>query len=644
MPWVLLASLTVLSIFAATGLALRTRPAGRAEMALTTSILWNVLLGCPIYALGLTNRLTATTLAISSAAFFVLVVAWVRWRGTRLREVTGVFVELAFLPFEAIARAARARSAILPVLILAAGLIVYTGFASYFSPSWRQWDSLWYHETIIGFTIQNHGMATVDLPDGLQKVNGYPRFCEMIQMWFVIFTDRRLIEFANSAITPGLMYATYVIARRYTKNVLVCVGWAAVVVVMPTTEYLLQSTYIDIHVALFVLAGTHYATRPVFRIVDAWLAAVCVTLAVGAKYLTLPPAFIITLIAIVRLLLHHGVSLRSFGTMAGGFLLIAGMSATIFWRNWVHFKNPLWPDFQYDNEARHIHFPGIAFQPNALDLNMPVNELIKELFAVPYSNHLGPKGQVYDYGFAVVWFLFPFGTIAALIALWHSIRHFAGAVFRVPQWTSPMGVNALLVALPVMTQVYTSPALWSARYHIANVAALACLVTFWGGRRRWHAFGEALVAGAALSSLIVFYWLPRWYWLPTELADLAHVRYPEREVTPASAISKDLDVHAGSSITKEAGLAREKLKPGDIVVFDGQMTFVALLWNNNFSNKVLYVPSGPNYFDRVMKTGARMVYCQAGDQDCSGFTPAAGWTDVGTFNVENWGRLLERTR
>ena len=81
------------------------------------------------------------------------------------------------------------------------------------------------------------------------------------------------------------LFATYVIARRYTRNVVTCMGWAAVAMLMPAAEYLLESTYIDIHVALFVLAGTHYATRPVFRLVDALLAAVCITLAIGTWWL-----------------------------------------------------------------------------------------------------------------------------------------------------------------------------------------------------------------------------------------------------------------------------------------------------------------------------------------------------------------------
>ena len=81
MRWVLLASLTSLAGLAALAAALRTKPSGRAELALTTCILWNAVIGCPIYALGLTSHLTARSLAWLSAAFFAAVFAATAWRG-----------------------------------------------------------------------------------------------------------------------------------------------------------------------------------------------------------------------------------------------------------------------------------------------------------------------------------------------------------------------------------------------------------------------------------------------------------------------------------------------------------------------------------------------------------------------------------
>jgi hypothetical protein len=652
MRWVLLALLTCLAGLAAVAVAQRTKPSGRAELALTTCILWNALIGCPIYALGLTGHLTARALAILSGLFFVAVLGGATWRGSRARSaqsarhVAAGVMELVTLPFDAIARAARARSLVVLALLLSAFLITYTAFASYFTPSWRQWDSLWYHETITGFTIQNHSFDPVNLQDDTQKANGYPRFCEMIQLWFVIFTDRRLIELPNSLIAPGLMYATYLLARRYTRDVISCAGWAAVVLIMPNTSYLLQSTYIDVHVALFVLAGTYYATRPEYRLVDALLAAVCISLAIGSKYLALPPAGIALLIALTRLIRHHGFRRASLATAAGGGLMILGMSAEVFWRNWKHFKNPLWPDFAYDGHG--IHLPSVSYGANPLNMNMAPKDLIEDLLVLPYSvTGLGPKGQLYDYGFAVIWIVFPLSALSLLVILYLCLRDVVGRLLRVRMWRSPDAWNGLLVALPVVAQVWLSPALWSGRYHIANVGALAALVAFLGGRPRWQAFGQGAATAAAVASLMVFFWTkPRWIWLPSELASLAAIPYPEREVTPAASISKTIDYHSGSAITREVGLEREKLKPGDIVAYD-YTQFPALLWNNTFTNKVVYVPGGAGYLDRVNALGARMVHCQNGAPQCAELAAATSgphptWKDVGVYNTENWAHVYER--
>jgi hypothetical protein len=642
MRWVLLAFLTLLAAFAGVAVALRTKPAGRAELALTSCILWNALIGCPIYALGLTNHLRATPLAILSGIFFGCVLAGAGWHGSirrSVREVGSGVVRIVTLPFDGIAMVTRARSVVAIALLLIAFLIVYTGVASYFTPSWRQWDALWYHETIIGFTIQNHGFSPVDLPPDLQKVNGYPRFCEMFQMWFAIFTDRRLIDLANSLIAPGLMYATFVIARRYTKDIVACMGWAAVVMLMPTVSYLLDSIYIDIQVAFFVVAATHYATRPTFRLADAGLAAVCITLAVGSKVLALPPIAIIALITLLRLLRHHGVRLRSLATAAGGSALILGMAASAYWRNWIHYKNPFWPDLAYDNAKYKIHLPNIAFQPNALDLNMPLRDLLTTITSVPYSvGGLGPKGQIYDYGFAVACFVFPLGALALVGALLLCVRDLFGRALRVPQWLCPDATNVMLVAFPMMVSVYTSPALWGARYHIANVAVLTTLIAFWSGRARWRMFGEGVVAAACVMSIVVFYWVkPRWLWTPSELAKLIAVPYPAREVTPTALVAPTLDLHSGSAMTREAGLERAKLKSGDVVAFNDGVQFPALLWNDTYSNKLVYL-HGEKFAAQAAAIGADMAYCRSGDPECAALI-AAGWKDAGELNVEHWGRI-----
>ena len=128
---------------------------------------------------------------MTSGPFFAALLAASLWRRPGgNRALARAALAQARLPFDALHEALRARSFVLLGLLMSAALILWTAISSYYAPSWRQWDALWYHEPIVAFTIQNHGFAMVDLPrDGLQKINGYPRLCEMTQLWFVIFTD-----------------------------------------------------------------------------------------------------------------------------------------------------------------------------------------------------------------------------------------------------------------------------------------------------------------------------------------------------------------------------------------------------------------------------------------------------------------------
>ena len=111
MRWLLLASLTFVAALAAVALAQRTRPSGRAELSLTTCILWQAVLGCPIYALGFSGHLTAPALAVASGTFSAIVLSGAAWRGSLAGSalvLAGGVVQLVTLPFEGVARAKRA--------------------------------------------------------------------------------------------------------------------------------------------------------------------------------------------------------------------------------------------------------------------------------------------------------------------------------------------------------------------------------------------------------------------------------------------------------------------------------------------------------------------------------------------------------
>ncbi len=645
--------LNLLAVGAALSIAVRAKLEGRAETALATGLLWNALIALPIYVLGLTNCLDRTTLAWASGLLSTAILVGLTWHAPRSNaNVLRVALGLVCMPFEALRDAWRAKSLVLLGLLFSAALLVWTGITAYYAPSWRQWDALWYHEPIVGFTIQNHGFSMVPLPpSGLQKINGYPRLCEMTQLWFVIFTDRRLIEAANTVVAPLLMLAVYLLTRRASQDRVAAIGWATVVMIMPATSLLLQSVYVDLHVAVFVLAAAHFCTRTPLRLRDVWLAAACLAMALGAKYLTLVPGGVLTIIVLVRVLWAHlrARPLATLMTVTGGGTLMASVAATTYLRNWIHFHNPFWPDLPYDNPRFGIHWPGLAYPVDPLNMSEPVLTVIDNLTSIPYSRSLGPATQVYEYGFVTGWFLVPLACVCCVVVLVTGLRSLLGRIFRRPGWrmrSDTLGV--ILLFFPLSMSLYLSPALWGARYNIAYLAFAITFISWVGGCRGFSRFSEGAVAVATVATMIMFFWqTPRWWYTPTELLTLAKIRYPAREVTPADVISPELGRASGSAITQEVGLLREKtLGRGAVLAFgepDG--SFIGLFWNNDYSNRVVFVPGGPDYLSRVHDTNAIWLYCNYGDPNLPKLRAAdSGWTELGVLNVERWGTMFRRSR
>ena len=444
------AVLNVLAISAALSIALRGSFDGRAELGLATGLLWNAIIAFPIYVLGLIDHLDATTLAVTSYLFFsaLLVISSRRHPLDRRARLSAAWGQVR-LPFDAIREAGRARSFVFLGLLASAILIVWSGITSYYVPSWRQWDALWYHEPIIAFTIQNHGFSMVSLPaDGLQKINGYPRFCEMTQLWFVIFTDRRLIEIANTFLAPLLMLVTYLLARRGSSDRVGSMGWAAVILIMPGTSIILQSTYVDLHTAIFVLAAAHFCIRDPLRIRDVWLAAGCLAMAIGAKILALPPVVALTVVLLLRLLWAHARARPQavVATMLGGVTMMGGMAAATYWRNWKYFRNPMWPDLAYENPRLGIHWENASHQTNSsLNMNQPFETFFDNLTSIPYSRPLGHGVQIYEFGFVVGWLILPLAVLAILAVLIAAARSNVGRVLARPSWAMRADTRGLLL-------------------------------------------------------------------------------------------------------------------------------------------------------------------------------------------------------
>jgi hypothetical protein len=604
--FLLLFVLSALAAVAALGVAIRLRPSGRAEMLLAIVVLWTALVALPIYALGLARAVTPAHLALGSAAVSFATLAAVRSRRP-LRpwatELAKTAASLLRLPVDAVRLAWRERSIVLVGLVFFYAVIVWTLVQAYFAPASPAWDCLWYHEPKIGFFIQNHGFSEIALPRGLQKINGYPSLCELTQAWFVIFTDRRIVDVANALYTPALALCGYVLAYRRSREQVLAIGWGLAVALLPAALREIQSTFVDAEGAVFVVAGVHFATRPEYRLRDAAVTALCVTLAVASKSTSLAPAGVTTIIALARLVrLHARPRPRAtFALAAAASALILAAVAQTYLRNWLWFHNPLWPDARVNIDALNIHWPGdfdfrranmqYGGHDDAMDYNLRFRDLITDLYAFPYSVHVWQVDEVHGYGIAFAWVILPLGLLGIVIEAVVAARLALMKRFgrEIVQSRLADAYNALLVALPLLAILLTSQALWRARLNIASVALFVPFAHWFTSTPTWRRLGEGAVAISVATHVMMSWWAqPQWWVSPEKLAKMMATPYPQREMMP----------EFGSAISLRAGQLREaQLVDGTLAVFttDEASVFPTLFWNNRYSNRVAYVPSGPTF-------------------------------------------------
>lgn len=644
MGFVLLFLLSTLAAFAALAVAVRADLRGRAETLVAASLLWNALIVAPIYVLALTHRLWPRSLAISVLLTSLAVLGHAS-RGPGLRalthDTTRAFIGILRMPFDALALSARPPRFVFVGVLFAALLLSYLAISAYLGQPLPKWDPLWYHDTIVGFTIQNHGFTMVDLPDTLQKVNGYVRLGEMTQLWFVIFTDRRLADIANLLFAPAIAAATYALARRYTTRVL-AIGWAVSVILMPACAYYLHGTYVDPLNAAHVLGAVLFATLDRPRIRDGALAGLAIALSVGSKAISLISAPITGLVGAVLLLRTHWHGRRRAGVavVLGSVALIVATASATYLRNYLAFHNPFWPDMRVEIPSLGIHWPGQGPWSGAegqhgdgtpLNLNESLPKLLNHLLALPFSVHGMWFDQAVEYGIGIVWVALPLAVMGFVAVFFVAVRRRVSA--PVPFDRPP----PIAIALILGVMIAGSPALWGPRYHVPHVALICVIAAWFTHRRPWDHLEEPAVSMLVVTSLMMFWWAPepRYYLSPERLVQLARAR----------PLARELDQNLGAPTGTAAAFAREKeLTPGTLAIFNDQYSaYPSLYWNNTYSNRVQYLRSTPDFLTRARQAGATWINLSPQDPLINAARrPGSGWQEVGQLNAYVAGYAFRR--
>lgn len=607
----------------------------RAEFVVAGSVFWSWLVIVPVYALGLSGTLTRANLVAATVALAVLVIGASCVRGglgELLRQARPAAIGVLKLPMDALLRCWRDRSPAFLGCVFAIGFLCWNAISAYLAPAWRSWDALWYHEPMIGFTIQNQGFAAVPAVGITQKINGYPRLCEMTQLWFGLLADRRLIDLPNTLLAPALIAATYKLCHRLSGRVTTAIGWGTALLAMPACAHLLQTTFVDPQTAAYVLAAAHFSTRPKFGVRAAALASAALALSLAAKVLTLVTVAALLAIAFVRVLRFRPWK-RTVLTLSACAVPLLFLAASTYGRNWMLFHNPFWPDLKVSIPQLGIDWPGdLGWQPNAasaygsgIDMNLRFAHFLQYLFASPFAKNRGVYEQVADYGTGVVWVVLPLGLIACARAIGGTAVHALSGHARQAR-SAALTRNAALLAVVALATLVTSPALWSPRYHIASTGLFMALVAWLCASPRGRQLEHAAILTVQVTAITLILWAePRWWISPNQMLTLARTPYPEREVRP------DL----GAPVASPFGLIREReLKDGDVVVVT-DFTFPALLWNNRYSNVVRFIDNGPRFIARARELGASWLCCGGGACLTEARAAQKEWEEIGPAHPGN---------
>jgi hypothetical protein len=289
------------------------------------------------------------------------------------------------------------------------------------------------------------------------------------------------------------------------------------------------------------------------------------------------------------------------------------------WRNWVAFRDPLWP-VTFRSEALGIHWDGLITLAD-LGTVKPLPELVDQAYGVP----VGGMGDVIlrGFGYGITWVVIPLGLAAGAVGLIAALMERVG--WREPGEASNLGLVLLLVVVGIMATPTLNPQ--SARYNIHLVAGLMVAVTWLLARRPWARMREGVLAAAIALSIVPLFWMKGrgWYWVSTE--------HPEDILRHPLASRTALERPAFDRLARARN---EELRAGDLVLFDQDVPFVGALWNFEFSNRVKYLKyeSSAQFLAAVEAASPTWVAVGRGGDSRKALERTRGWELVGEIHPD----------
>lgn len=581
--------LTALLLFASAALAHRSFAKATTTLwVVATGVLVHVYVLLAVHLIGFAGHLSALTLGATTAALCVGTLGFLRrqegaavfrdqnaimW--TQLRGlVAGLWraMRLAGLPLSL-------------VVVTTAMLWVWWLFATTVSPPRGNSDALFYHEPIVAYMLQLGDLSAIDLPPRLQRINGFPRFCQMMQLWFAAFTGRTFVEWPNIFSHVLAVSSTYALLRKVEVQKSAAITWAFSFSVTPGVVRLTDGIMVDVHTSALTFAAAALVLVPSISWRTSVLASCAIGVLVGTKYTSLSVAFVLSVLLIVRMwpLAKELSSRRATALYLTTAVPVVASLAVVLGRNYVLFQNPLYP------AGIHIDALGIAWKApmsmeNALasGKGLPPAGVLDKWTESPFrvDAWTNPSARVEDYGIGAVFMVWPLTSVAMLRALWMTWqRKKAGLALLTPSLATVWGLS-----LTVLTAWLTFPSFVRGRYYLAVLGLMFALTAWLFARPKLRGVGRQMAFAAQVMVLISLVFASREQWVALPSAVWARLKVPANE----------RDFTERQLVTLQSALGHARLKEmtaGKKIGFD-DAKLPGVFWNDDYTNEVMWLGNG----------------------------------------------------
>ncbi len=575
-------ALVVASLHAALALQRHMR-GGLAEGVLMAFLFYSGVVGLVMFGLASADAVTARAVAVATSVISLATLA-ITTRG-RVRRLLEPWRWLGLVLWS---RARQERLLFWASLLVLAVLFTYSAIQAWLLPS-DSWDGIWYHDLITASVIESGGTRPVALPMNLiQQANGFPKLAELTSAWWCLTMGREASEFSNLLAVPAFGAGSYLLARRFSPRD-VAMAVTSVVLFVPGSLLQWRTTYVDILVAAFGVAALHYASLSRRTPLADLLVAVSMGLAVLTKWnvLTLIPGVVVVWLIVSSPRRTWGDWATTLAVMVVPAIAFAATALP----NLRNFDNPLWP-VGVSVPRLGVAWPGVRSSAQ-MNFNASWEDTAAAMLLPAAPGRDFADIRKGGYGLVVPWALVPLAVLSVVVMFARARRRSSSDRRAILVKRAPL-LRACAILLPVLPFVATCPAIWSARYLLIGVAAIGSVSM------------AAARAGGPLRRRIVsaFLWLAlvhsahrAWTFNPALGGASARETWRALWRSPAERVSA---APASWTISPELAVLREKeLTRGSVVIFGEEVTFPAVLYNEHFDNRVVYVDGTGPFEDAV---------------------------------------------